>query len=426
MDWEIPAHERTYLRELAAKQAGYAALPVMERRKKMWYDLNDGRLGSSPPVIVETWTFDRDFMPASLFKCQTQPARGIEYQLLKNIRNFELVSDDKVMPDYFPIGWFTDINYLGFKIESESIPDAQGIKTGYAYHHPIVDLPRDLHILKPAQCAVDREKTYAYQAFLRELFAGILDVRIDTGVFGWGMLTQTVVQLMGMENFFTAMYDTPAEVHQLMAYLRDNCLRVMRWAESEGLLRVNNTYQDSFGSSYNFNNQLKASGPVAPDGGRVARLSDMWGAANSQETVGISPEMYHEFCFPYYRDIAAPMGLLYYGCCEPCHPFWEDIRNYPHLRKVSVNRWTNERFVGERLRGSPIVFSRKPDPNFLGVDVRLREDAWRSHIKDTLEASRGVLLEILIRDVYTVHGDLAKVRRAVDIAREEIDRHYVS
>ena len=78
--------------------------------------------------------------------------------------------------------------------------------------------------------------------------------------------------------------------------------------------------------------------------------------------------------------------------------------------------------IGERLRGTSIVYSRKPDPNRLGVDVELREEAWRAHIRATLEAARGVSLEFIIRDVYTVHGNLAKARRAVEIAREEIDK----
>ena len=60
----------------------------------------------------------------------------------------------------------------------------------------------------------------------------------------------------------------------------------------------------------------------------------------------------------------------------------------------------------------------------LGVDVVLREDAWRSHIRTTLEAARGVQLEFIIRDVYTVHGNLGKARRAVEIAREEIEKGY--
>ncbi|MBI2505709.1 MAG: hypothetical protein HYW07_21050, partial [Candidatus Latescibacteria bacterium] len=64
MKWDLPNNERLYLRELARKQAEYAALPVMAERKQMWYDLNDGKPEVRPPVVIETGTFDRDFMPA--------------------------------------------------------------------------------------------------------------------------------------------------------------------------------------------------------------------------------------------------------------------------------------------------------------------------------------------------------------------------
>ena len=96
----------------------------------------------------------------------------------------------------------------------------------------------------------------------------------------------------------------------------------------------------------------------------------------------------------------------------------------PHLKKVSINRWTDQHFMGEALRGSDIVFSRKPDPNFLGVDVALKEDAWSAHIGETLDATRGVFTEFIVRDVYTVHGNLNKVRRAVELARQEIDKRF--
>jgi len=243
-------------------------------------------------------------------------------------------------------------------------------------------------------------------------------VKIRSGVFNLTMLTLWVVELMGMEAFFIAMYECPDELHRLMAYLRDNALRVMRWYEAEGLLRLNNGNQESFGSSYNFTTRLPAPGY---DGLNV-RLCDHWGCTNSQETVGVSPKLFHEFCFPYYREVCEPMGLVYYGCCEPAHPFWGDISQLPHLKKVSISRWCNQQFMGEALRGTEIVFSRKPDPNFLSVDVKLDEDAWATHIRETLEATRGVFVEFIIRDVYTLHGNVNNARRAVEIARHEIDR----
>ncbi len=416
----IPASERAYLRELAAKQAEYASLPVMARRKQMWLDLNDGRKDVRPPVVIETWTFDRDFLPDSLLRCVSPAGRGIERALLRVIRNHELLDDDKVIPATFDTGWRVEINHLGVSIATESVKDAQGVNLGYHFLHPIKDLGRDFHILRPAACRVDREKTREQKARLEELFDGLLRVRLVSGLMGNTSLTQCVIQLMGMEAFFTALFDAPDDVHRLMAYLRDNALRVMRWAEAEGLLRLNNEAADNCSSSCNLTARLPAAG-FQPD---AVRLGDLWGSAESQETVGISPAMFREFCFPYYRAVCEPMGRLYFGCCEPAHPFWDDLRRLPHLKKISISRWCDQRFMGEALRGGAIVFSRKPDPNFLGVAPALDEAAWAAHIRETLAAARGAPLEFIIRDVYTVHGNLAKPRRAVELARREIARFY--
>lgn len=416
--WNLPVVERKYLQHLAQRQAEIAQLPLMTERRKMWLDLNDSVAGARPPVIIETNTFDRDFLPPSILRCQTQTGRIIEKQLLRNIRNHELIDDDKVIPDFFAINWITEIDELGFPIQYERIKDAQGIETGYQILHAIKDITCDLNLLKPATCAVDREGTMEWKAFLEELFGCHLPIRVTSGAYGMAMLTHRVVDLMGMEAFFMAMYEAPDEVHRLMTYLKDNCLRVMRWAESENILCVNNGNQASFGSSYNFTTQLPSPGHDPCH----TRLRDMWGASNSQETVGVSPEMFHDFCFPYYHDVCEPLGLVYYGCCEPAHPYWDDLRRLPHLKKISISRWCDEPFMAEALRGGKIVFSRKPDPNFLSVDETLNEPAWSEHIRKTLEVTRDVFVEFIIRDVYTLHGNIMNARRAVAIARAEIDR----
>lgn len=418
-EWVIPATERAYLRELAKQQAEIAALPVMAERKRMWYDLNDGKPTARPPVIIETWTFGDEFLPESAFRCESKVGRSIERQLLGNIRNHELIDDDKVIPDTFTIGWFVDIDEFGVTVGIENAADGEGRRLGFKMEHPIKDLERDFERLKPAQCRVDREKTLAWKAFLDDLLGDLLPVEIHGRLFGHGMLTHRLVFLMGMEAFFMAMYDCPETLHRYMAYLRDNALRAMRWGEAEGLMTLNNGNQTSFGSSFNFTTRL----PTPGYDGRP-RLCDMWGCANSQETVGVSPALFHEFCFPYYRDVCAPMGLVYYGCCEPVHPFWEDLRRLPNLKKVSISKWCDQRFMGEALQGTGIIFSRKPDPNLLGVDVQLNEDAWAAHIRETLDATPGIGVEFIVRDVYTVHHNLEKCKRAVNIARREIDQRY--
>ena len=418
MHWTIPRKEARYLRDLADIQATYAALPVMDDRKRQWTALNDGQPGAIPPVIIETWTFDRDFLPDSILRCTTPEGRRIEKQLLRNVRNFELINDDKVTPDTFDIGWMVSIDEYGLHIPREVVKDAEGVPTGYRWEHPLKNLERDLHLLKPAQCSVDRERTYAWQAYVQSVIGDALPVCIRTGTFGSTMLTHRVIELMGMEAYFMAIYDSPDAVHELMVFLRDNSLRLMRWAEDEKLLRANSGNQDSFGSSYNFTTKL----PQSTCAEQPVRQSDMWGNANSQETVGMSPQMFHEFCFPYYRDVVEPMGMMYYGCCEPADPFWDDISQLPHLKKVSISRWCDQVYMGEALRGSDIVFSRKPDPNFLSLDHKLDEDAWAAHIRETLDVTRDVFVEFIIRDVYTLHGNINNAKKSVDIARREIMR----
>ena len=144
MRWDIPREERTWLRSLAAKQAEYAALPVMDERRRMWYALNDGPAGAArPPVIIETRTFNGDFLPDSLLRCRSEAGRRIERQLLENVRNHELIDDDKVIPGEFRISWFNEIDDFGVPIEREMVKDSQGIETGYRWKHPITDLRRD-------------------------------------------------------------------------------------------------------------------------------------------------------------------------------------------------------------------------------------------------------------------------------------------
>ena len=43
MECKISSKDREYLRELASKQAEYAALPIMKEREENWFRLNDGK-----------------------------------------------------------------------------------------------------------------------------------------------------------------------------------------------------------------------------------------------------------------------------------------------------------------------------------------------------------------------------------------------
>ncbi len=423
MPYALPAEERLHLRQLARRQAEIAALPIQQVRRALWAGVNDDRAGARPPFAIESWTFDRDFMPASLLRCTSDYGRRLENGFLRHIRHHEILGDDHVCPDTLDMGWHVWCDEYGVEIKTEYLKDSEGIVTGYHFDCPVKDLAQGFDLIKPSRFGVDREGTQEEFAFLSETFGDILPVAIRSGTYGNNNLTQRLMRICSQETMFLAMYDAPEQLHALLALLRDNAKRQAQWAEAEGLLELNNQNQCTCGTCFNFTETFPKTRPAR---GQV-RLIDMWTAMDSQETVGVKPKLFHEFFFPYYRELAGLYGQVYWGCCEPADPLWEgSLSKLPNLKSVSISRWAKQDFMAEVLDGRGIVFSRKPNPNLLGVDKVLNEEAWAAEIRSTLAAvkNRRVPLEFVVRDVYSMHGDLGKARRAVEIAQREIDAVY--
>ncbi|MEI8206301.1 MAG: hypothetical protein WCG03_05430 [Kiritimatiellales bacterium] len=424
--YTLSKEEVTRLRTLAKRQTELAALPVMELRKKLWMDMNDGVSGARPPFAIEAFSFDRDFLPDSLLQCSSEYGKKLERTFLRHIRHHEILNDDQVCPNTLDMDWHIEYNEFGIEIETTHVKDSEGVATGYHFEHPIKNLEDGFGMISPASFRVDRTATAAEKEFLEENFGDILPVEIRCSVYGGtyarNNMTQRLMRLMSMETLFMAMYDCPDKLHAIMALMRDNAVLMSRWAEAEGLLTLNNGNQCTCGTCYNFTTLL----PERKVDGNV-RTRDLWAGMDSQETVGVSPELFHEFIFPYYRELAEMYGLVYWGCCEPADPIWENsLSQLPNLKAVSISRWANQNFMAEALAGRNMVFSRKPNPNLLGVDIKLDEAAWSAEIRSTLDATAGkaLNLEFVVRDVYTLHGDVGKARRAVELARQEIDRRF--
>lgn len=225
--------------------------------------------------------------------------------------------------------------------------------------------------------------------------------------------------MLGLEKMMYAMIDHPDALHSLYRFLVDDILEFVEWQEAEGLLELNNGNDYVGAGSYGFTTELPTQ--QCRETG-VVRPADLWLNLNSQETVGISPSMYGEFIYPYYEELASRFGLVYYGCCEPVHDIWINyLSRLPHIRKVSVSPWCDEAFMGEALRGSDVIYSRKPFPNYIGLG-KLDEQAFADHISKTLQCAKGCHLEFIFRDVYTLDGDPTKPGRGVKIVRGLVDK----
>ena len=413
----VTPEERKCLRELAKKQLEYSQLPIMEERKQLWYKHNEGN-SVRPMIHVEIWTFEHDILPE--FKCETETGRAIELELYRNFTNYEKIDDDRIVPPYFPIQWDTYFKLFGVTIEKEHAVNSTGQNVGHRFKYIINDLEEDFPKLGPTEYGADKEKTLAWKEFLENIFGDILPVKITNNCLG-AVPTQEVIHLMGMENMLFAMYDYPDTFHAFMKRISDDYIEYFKWLESEGLLLPTASYEMLGQGSFCFTHELPQE---VPAGGKLT-TKDLWGFMDSQETVGISPAMYEEFIFPYYKRVSDLFGLFSYGCCEPVDPIWDNcLSKSENLRKVSISPWCNEELMGEKLRGTKVIYHRKPSPNFIGVDEVFDEEGWRQHIIKTLKAARGCNLEISQRDVYSLKGDLERPRKAVKIIRELIEEYW--
>jgi len=157
-------------------------------------------------------------------------------------------------------------------------------------------------------------------------------------------------QTVGLENLMLLMYDQPEALHRLMAWLRDEQMNFITWCEREELLTRNDGPSDGVGSG-----GIGYMGGDSPNG--PCRLSDLWGLSESQETVGVSPEMFAEFILPYQVPLMQKFKYAYYGCCEPLEQRIDHILPVmPNLRAVSVAPMADPEKMAAKLAGRYVYY----------------------------------------------------------------------
>lgn len=420
MNYMISEKDKLILRETAKKQLELANEDKNKARIQEWYQHNALK-GEKPMVHLEMGTFSQEILPQRL-RCDGTFARETEQKLYCNFLNQELFDDDRVTPDYFALNYDTFFELFDIQIKVDHTDDQDGEESlGHHFASLIEDLEDDYSKLKPSRFGVNLDSTEEKRLLITDAIGDILPVRMQMEAL-YSVPTQMVVHFMSMENMMFNMYDYPDLFKEMMGRIADDTLSYYQFLENKGLILPTTGLEGLGQGTWCFNEELPGFDELAK---RPFTTKDVWGFMDSQETVGISPEMYEEFIFPCYQKIANQYGLLSYGCCEPVDPIWTNcISKLENLRKVSISPWCNERFMGEQLAGSKVIFHRKPSPNYLGVGQSLEEEAFRKHIRESLNAARGCKMEITQRDVYTINHDIGKAKRYIDIIREEIENEW--
>ena len=411
----ISTRDKEILRNLAKHKMELYNSERNQRNLQDWL-LHNTFQSQRPMIHMEISASWQEIFPKRL-KCEGWLARNFEERLWESFLNHELVGDDYPVTDYFFIPWRINHIPYGLDIKVVNAKNEAGQNTlGYKIQHPIADLKEDFHKLGSSIITLDKAGTMEYANAAADTFGDILPVKVGTSAH-FAVPTRCVVYLMEMETMFTSMVDYPELFHKVMRQYVEDTIAYFRFMEANEVVNPTTGAEYLGQGSWCFTNELPSSGTITS--------KQMWGFLDSQETVGVSPAMFEEMIFPYYKMIADEYGLLSYGCCEPVHPFWEScLSKLDNLRKITVSPWCDEEYMGAVLKGRNVVYHRKPNSNFLGVDETLDEGAFRAHIRRTLKAAQGCTLEITQRDVYTIHNNEAKLRRYVDVMRDEIDRFW--
>lgn len=411
---DVSKRDRDILRDLARRQADLVRHPVNEERREAWLRHDAGAPGSRPMVLIEAFGVadkGRPPLPADAFRCEGQWARGQEWSFRSQFYQFDVLQDDHVIEPYVTLGWDVSASGYGVDVVQHRAHDYDGFGSR-SWDPPIQDPDRDFSKLRPRTFSVNREATLARKAFLESLYGDILSVEIRGAPWWTTGMTITLIDLIGLENLMLWMYDQPECLHRLMAFLRDDLLAYAGWLEQEGLLTLNNR-NDYIGSgSMGYTRDLPRAGlkPGAP-----ARLQDLWVLSESQETVGVGPDQFEEFIFPYQHAIVERFGKCYYGCCEPVHNRWHVLKRLPNLARVSVSPWCDESFMASAL-GRKIVYSRKPNPALIST-AQFDEGAILADLRNTLRVARDCRVEFAMKDVHTVNNEPERLARWVSLAR---------
>ena len=407
-DLMVSPKDRRILRHLAVQVAELAARPIEREKRALWFKHN-ALERIRPLVFCDPENGWNEIITPDQLACEGARARRWEMMLRKEVFWGAEMCDDRVtMPHFCVRHVFVESDW---GVHETRIGGQGG--GSYVWDAPIKSYD-DLDLLEFPTIKVDYEATERVLALAEDLLGDLLAVRLRTAWWWTLGLTQTAIHLRGLEQIMYDMVDQPDGLHRLMSILRDGHLAKLDYLEANDLFSLNNddTYVGSGG--FGWSDEL----PQPGFAGHV-RTMDMWGFGESQETVGVSPQMFEEFIFPYQEAVLERFGLNCYGCCEPLDKRWHVVERLPRLRRVSVSAWADIADMADKL-GGRYVFSLKPSPTDLAMPS-FDEERIRSEIRQALGRTRDCRVEVIMKDNHTIGNDPTRVKRWVQIVREEAE-----
>ena len=414
-------HDIDVLRELAKQYSEIAARPVQEERRKLWsahFSLKPTRA----PVLVTYGMWNvwcQEVFPDSAMECENPFYRNHERWLRMQIFH-DAIGDDCIFEPWIAasVAYATPGGIYGDAWGVSATRATSDTHGGSWKASPPIQEWEDMANLQPPAHAIDEEATRRNVERLTDAVGDILAIDVSRGPilsgFG-GDISTTLAAVRGLEQIMIDMYESPEQLHALLAFLRDGVLANQQQAEDAGDISVNcgqnqaMPYEDTL--------------PRREPNTSSRKRGELWGFFAAQEYTLISPDFHDEFLLQYQLPIIQNYAMIHYGCCEDLTHKIDMLRKIPNLRSIAVTPVANVARCAEQI-GKDYVISWRPNPTDM-VCAGWDENRIRTQLTNGLAASRDGFPHIHLKDVETVQGDTDRLRRWTQIAREVVEAEAV-
>jgi len=400
------------VRELAARVAEIAALPVQDEKRALWRQLN-ARKPARPMVMIDQVCWNEMNGGDELtLRCRDAECRGYEDYLRRTLYQWKHFPVDMVVEPFVRIPKAVHNTGFGIRVQEETaVTDPANSVVGHRFFNQF-ETEDDLQKICMPRIDHDPAETDRRLAVARVLFDGLLEVRL-WGADPYVSLWDPISTWMGVENALYALVDRPDYMHRLVGRMTEGYMGMLDRLEERGLLCEPQCLIHCTGA---YTDELPAPGynPERP------RTKDLWTFGLAQMFSTVSPRMFKEFEVDYVSRICARFGLVYYGCCDPLDGKMNEVRMIPNVRKISMSPWVNEERGAAEI-GPDFVYSRKPSPALLAGATfepeRVREDLLATH---RVCEKHDCPLEIILKDISTVRYEPGRLTQWADIAMQVV------
>ena len=399
----LDASARDTLRRLALDIRDAAALPIQEERRRLW--LRSNRLQPERPMVAANpqhgWF---ELVREEELVCPEGFLRDVEREMRRTCFRAAHIHDDVPIEACIYLPMLIQRSDFGLSARVTKPMEAMG-----AYHiEPTITCEADIDKLHFPKIEIDRAQSAKRLEVLQDAIGDIIDVRLVGMDFCRCGLTRQLVHLRGLTQMMLDYYDEPEIAHRLMAFLRDALICEFEYYEEEGVLSGNTGPYNWLGSgSLGYTDALDGAQP-----GTMKAMS-VWG--ESQETVGVGPDLFDEFVLAYQLPVMERFGIVEYGCCEGLDTKFDLLlKKVPHLHWAAVSPWCDRRRAAEKLERK-CVYVYKPVPTPLTTDVPDMEFAERQ-LRETLDIARDNVVHIVMKDTSTFQGDYRRLEKWTEMA----------